>query len=224
MVSVKKVGTSLIINIKEKLNDSKENKADLIAPYNMLITNIQVFSGTANVKIGDLVKKGHVLVYAYMEDGAGEIINCEPSANIQSDIWFTNEIYYKTKEIIQVRTGNKEVQTNILFGGRLLKNNISSSKFEKYEVEIKEFLICDFLLPIKAKKVIYYEIEEVEIERDFEADKDLIISECYKNAVEKVPTGFEIIKEDIVVSEVENGFIVSAYLKSPFKIRSGYAN
>lgn len=224
LVSVKKVGTSLIINIKEKLENTKELKTDLIAPYNMLITNIQVFSGTANVKIGDSVNKGQVLVYAYMEDGSGEIINCQPSANIESDIWFTNEIYFKPKQIIQVRNGNKQVQTNIFIGGKLLKDNITESKFEKYEMEVKEFIISEFLLPIKVKKVIYYETEEVEIERSFESEKDLIISECYAKAKAKIPAGLEIEKEDIVVSDAEDGYIVSVYLKSTYNIRSDYAN
>ena len=221
MVSIKKIGTSVIVNVKEKLENTFGEKINLVSQYNMLITKIDVFCGTCNVKVGDIVKKGDILVYAYMEDGSGEIVNCEPLANIEGDVWFTSVIEFKNKTTELKRTGKKFISTNYLINRKSIIENKNNCGFENFEIEEKEFFISSFLLPLKVKKVIYYELEEITQEHDFLAEQDSILSDCYKNALSKVPKELVVTSEDVEINQVQDGYIVSVYLKSSVSIRSG---
>ena len=220
IVSVNKVGTTILINIKEKLGNVQEEKANLIAPENMLITNIEVFSGTTNVKVGDVVKKGDVLVYAYMYDGAGEIVNCEPVANIDADCWFTHTYNFKNTQIEKHKTGKTQIVANYFLGKTPLTSNKKECKFEMFDEYEKTYYISSFLLPIKVKKMIYSELEEIEVSHNFEEEKEKIISSCYENALNKVPQNYVVINEDVVITPTSDGFIVAVYLKSNIEIRS----
>ncbi len=220
IVSVNKVGTTILINIKEKLGNVQEEKANLIAPENMLITNIEVFSGTTNVKVGDVVKKGDVLVYAYMYDGAGEIVNCEPVANIDADCWFSHTYNFKNTQIEKHKTGKTQIVANYFLGKTPLTSNKKECKFEMFDEYEKTYYISSFLLPIKVKKMIYSELEEIEVSHNFEEEKEKIISSCYENALNKVPQNYVVINEDVVITPTSDGFIVAVYLKSNIEIRS----
>ena len=59
-VSVITKGNSLIINVKEELLNITTFEP-ITSPYNMVITKINVFSGTSRLSVGDIVYEGDML-------------------------------------------------------------------------------------------------------------------------------------------------------------------
>lgn len=67
-VSIQKHGTRLNFNLvlsQEKVHKLDGNVYELTAPYDCVIEKMQIYRGTAQVKVGDQVKKGQLLVDGY---------------------------------------------------------------------------------------------------------------------------------------------------------------
>src|SRR5699024_8221798 len=88
----------------------------IVSDYDGMITHINLIQGTPNVKVGDIVQKGDVLVYPYVADGEGQVMPVLPRAEIKADVWLSeNEVFYEY-QIKQERTGRKiECGTITLF-------------------------------------------------------------------------------------------------------------
>ena len=82
LCSVIKKGTSIIVNIKEKLEigdiTSINADNDIVAIKNMTIIDLNVVSGTALKKVGDSVKAGETIVASYIINNKGEkVVFCK---------------------------------------------------------------------------------------------------------------------------------------------------
>lgn len=213
-VSIITKGSSLIINVKEEISDITENYLPITADYNMVITSINVYAGYSDKKVGDIVYKGDTIVYPY------EIINNEkisiiPMVEIFGDIYFSSRYSFKSEEDITIRTGNKKIISSSFYLG---KNKLFESEkenvFENYEIEEVEELISYYFLPIKIKKTIAYELSTEKKINNFYEEKDGIIENLRKDVYSKVPENFTVDEEKIEISSVNNGNIITIYLKS----------
>ena len=196
-VSVAIVGQALVININPSVipDEMKEGDA-LVSTFDGLITDIDLIQGTLAVKIGDIVKKGDVLVYPYIIDSQGEIRSVVPKANIYADIWLKGEEVHYDYYIKKTKTGRKLTQNYIYLSNILLYSSNRVILFEDYVTEERWTTISkNNILPLRRKSVCYYEIETKEILQEFEGVKDEKISKAKEKALIFLKEG-EIIKEE----------------------------
>ena len=122
----------------------------LVSKYDAVITKLEVFSGTAKKKVGDIVRKGDLLVES----------DVESNAIIEGKVYFSSyEIYNENQEIVTF-TGRsfsnrkfKILQTTIL---KDLKNNM----FSQYLTQKCVFsLNKNLFIPIVCEEEIVYEVE-----------------------------------------------------------------
>lgn len=215
MVSVVKKGTAIVINIKEKLPEIEDSYKPIVAEYNLLIEEMEVYSGFSNFKVGDTVKKGETIIFPYSFDGNNQPIACEPKAKIVGKTWFCHSEIVLDKEEKLVRSGNYiifESSYNV-FGKNILEKN-EVIKFENYEIEENNLNISYLFLPIKVDKKVAYELKKEEIVHDFEKEKEDIIKNCLELAYSKVPSNILIEDEKVVLSNEEDKNIVSIYLQA----------
>ena len=214
LVSIISKGNSLIINIKEELSDISDKYVPITADYNMIITEINVFAGTPNVSIGDIVYLGDVLVYPY------EIINGEnkpllPMAEIKGDTFYSVNYNFKSTEDVYERTGNKKIiKMNYSLGKFNLISDIKNNDYATFELEEVNYYISNYFLPIKVNKVIAHETTLVTKDHNFEEEKDGIIEKLRKELYEKIPDSLKIEDEEIKISSTKYGNIVTIYAKS----------
>jgi similar to stage IV sporulation protein len=97
-------GNNIIINIKEELKNIEDEYVEIISDYNMIIKGIEVFAGTSNVDVGDIVRKSDVLVYPYIQQGDKKVF-VKPSVKIVADVFYVDKFDLKNTEIKLVRTG-----------------------------------------------------------------------------------------------------------------------
>ena len=211
MVSVSKQGTTILVNVKEKtLLDV--SYTPIYADTNMIISSIVVYGGTAMVKEGDVVKAGDMLVDCYVTIN-GERVECEPRAEIYADVWVTGRVTFSEHEEKLQRTGKKQVIRNYeIFSKQLFSNN-KGIKFEKYEVEESEkFIFNGWFLPLKSKQKVYYELESVTIDREFEPEREKMLAESRVLAYNQI--GNEtVIEESGNVSKIGDIYYIQTFLK-----------
>ena len=67
-------------------------------------------------------------------------------------------------------------------------------------------------LPIQICKKIAYELTEVEVENNFDKEKDLIIKNLKDNVYLLKNEKSNIVEEDVIIIPVDGGYIVSYYI------------
>ena len=197
-VSVAIVGQSLVINVNEGiLSGEDENQNAIISNFDGLITDINLIQGTLAVDVGQVVKKGDVLVYPYIIDSQGEQRSIMPKAEIFADIWLKDEIIHYDYRIVKERTGNKFVRQEICLNNLVVYSHGSTEiPFNEYELEKTSiFLSKNNILPLKKVNYCYYELVTKEIFEDFESNKDIIIQKAREKVLIFLQKN-EIIKEE----------------------------
>lgn len=213
MVSVVVRGNVLLINAKEKLPSISNDYADFVAPYNLIIENIECYQGTLLKNNGDLVKKGEPIIGAYFVDG-GEQRPIEPIYKLSASTYISDIIEFKQSEIRLERTGKKIINSCYNMFGYDFFNNEKECQFDFFEVEtIEQNLFENMFLPLKVKKTIYYELEEVTYNYNFEEEKERLLLEGLGNAKSNILGGMQIVDSTQNVVNINNSVLIQTYLE-----------
>ena len=212
MVSVVKKGSSVVINIKEKQITTDLENLDktqcLIATQDGVITQINLIQGTPLVKVGQTVRAGQPLVAPYVLDGAGNKISVEPKAEIMAEVWLSGQAtVVKTKQIEQ-RTGKSVSERKMVFLNQEIVTSKTEVPFEFYDLEIREEVLGQGVVPIKYVTLTYFEVETKIVETDFNLVKDETIEKSKALAYAKVMEGDKIKAENHVITEKSGQTIV----------------
>lgn len=197
-VSIAIVGQSLIVNLNPTIlpDEMDDEFQPLVSEYDGLITKINLIQGTLNCQVGDIVQKGDILVLPYVTDSNGTIYEVEPRAEIVADVWLSSTVTHYDYKIMQSRTGNIFISSQVLLNNLIIYDNSNDISFKDYECEsYTTTLTKNLILPFYLKKTIYYEIEVKEIYQPFDEVKERIIEE----AREKSLIFFD--KNDIIINE-----------------------
>lgn len=159
-------GCVLNINITEAKSSDKEERetpCNLKASTDGKITKIDVSSGNANVKVGDIVSKGDLLVSGINQNASslvfvhsnGEII-AETKREFSSDGNFIQSIIEPTGEVYKRRTVE-------FFGKKipLYFNNVKEDHI--YKNKLKTLELFGNKIPIKISTEYYYFTKEKEV-------------------------------------------------------------
>lgn len=218
MVSCAKHGTSYVISIKEKLPDIEQSFDPIVAPYTMMLTTFQVHQGYSPYQVGDIVKKGDILVYPYYINENNEQVAIRPNMTIESIVYYVGQVEFREKEIQYERTGKTKCFSSYYFGKFLLIQDNIENPFEFFEKEsYNEYIAQNLFLPIRVEKTIFYELAEKEIVHNFEEEKDGLINQARNLAYEQAPKDAKIESEDVVILQNGDVTYVRVNLQSIWK-------
>lgn len=210
-------GNTLIININEKIDNDNViyDYQPKVAPYNCIIENVVLKSGTLIVEKGQTVKQGEEIVLPYIKYKDNSLLKVEANAEVTAYVEISKTTQYNEFHTEYVRTGNKQVFNKInLFG--LKENNNNKIKFSKYETEVfYNMPFKNFILPIKKVKQVYYEVKPKMVFTAFEKVKQNIIEEnkkvLYNNLSNKIKKEVEAYS---TIAYEDNVYFVTTYLKA----------
>lgn len=209
-------GNTMIININEKIDNDEYiyDYQPIVAPYDCIIKNINLKSGTVVVEKGQTVKKGQKIVLPYIDYKDGTQLAVKASADIEAYVEVSHTTQYLENHTELVRTGNKfETRQLDLFGLNLKKENLNIN-YKNYETNINfKYPFGNFILPVKQTIRTYYELEEKNVYVPFEKVKQNIIEENKKVLYNTVSN----IKDQQVFSYIsyeDNIYYVTTYLKT----------
>ena len=152
-------GTNVIVEIKERDKApeiiNKEDYCNIISDKTGIITKINVQEGVAAVKVGDLIKKGDVLVQGYLEGIYTGVRYVHSIADIEVKTWYSKKekFYFETE--IPVATGETEKKYSLYINNFKINFYKTLSKFQNYDTinERKKILLFpNFYIPIQIEK------------------------------------------------------------------------
>ncbi len=201
--SVIKKGTAIFINISEKLVYEETEFAPITAKYAGIVEKINLATGTLNVKVGDYVNVGDILVLPFNLNQNGEKISVKPIAEISGQIFIIDSIAVPKVEKKLIRTGKMKKFYKYKLWNFDLFSGKRKKMFANFELELYNEYISD-LVPLNRDVIIYHEMKEVEIIHDFDVELQEIAEKSKQAAYQKIPTGQEIIDENQVVNIIQD--------------------
>ena len=181
-IGIELKGTNAIVKLvkaDEKPEIIDENEyCSIISNKSGIITKISAQTGTANVKVGDIVKENDVLINGWMEGKFTGIRYVHAKGDVEAKVWHTKhkKILYNTTQTIE--TGNTEKKYEMKINNFKINFYKNLSKFKIYdtiETENKFKIFSDFYLPISFVKKINKEQEKVQKKYSLE-DKENIVN------------------------------------------------
>ena len=224
-VSVAIVGQSLIVNINEAILPEELNGEfePIVSQYDGLVTEINLVQGTLNVKQGDIVQKGDILVYPYIIDGDGEQRPVQPKAEIFADVWVEKEDVFYEYQIVEERTGRKIECSEVTLFGLVIYSNTNENTFESFESEkTSSYIAENNILPLIYTKYTFYETKTTEIIRNFEQEKEDLFENLRQKTLIYLPENAIIKDEKSSVKEMAGVFYLSYIITTSLDIGEGY--
>ena len=205
-------GTNMIVKLvkadqKPEIVDDSEY-CNIVSDKEGIITKINVQNGTANVKVGDTVKEGMVLVNGWMEGKYTGVRYVHAKAEIEAKIWYTENITIPYNATETIETGGEEVNYGIKLNNFEINFPKGVSKFEFYDTikEEKKFkLFSDFYLPISIIKETKKEVKKEQKEYNVDEAKSLGIQQLEQQLDEKIVDKDKIVNKNINTYENQDG-------------------
>ena len=124
-VSVIREGTAIIINLSEKLVYAEGEFQSIRAKYAGIIKEINIITGTTNVKVGDYVNAGDILVLPFNVNSNGEKVSVNPLAEIKAEIYVVGKTEINKVETKATSALSSNISLKITY--KVLFSPISSS-------------------------------------------------------------------------------------------------
>lgn len=203
-------GTNAIVKIvkadeKPDIIDDEEY-CSIVSDKVGVITKINAQTGTANVKVGDTVNKGDILINGWMEGKYTGIRYVHAKGEIEAKVWHTKYINVPYNTTERVETGNVEEQYTIKLNKFKINLHKGVSKFKIYdtiETENKMKLFSDFYLPISIIKATHKEVEEKQKTYNIEEAKNLGIEQLQEELDKEIVNKEAIVGKNINTYEKE---------------------
>lgn len=201
------VGTTLVINISEKLVYTPESFEPIRAKYSGFVEELDVSRGEVNCRIGDFVHKGDILVLPYITDREGNNISVEPKAVIYGKAYISNTVALPREEKVLTKSNKTKKYIRVCFGKKQ-KNNFSSYKpFVFYEVKVYNTYVSS-VLPFVRQKLVFWELVETTKTNDLVAMQSDNEAKSKQFAYQDVPQNTQILEEK-TMSVVANDTLFS---------------
>ena len=225
-VSASIQGTRLLIHVKENTDtvkeaEAKENASDIVAAKSGTIVSMITRKGTPQVRQGDTVKKGELLVSGSVEvkNDAEEVINYHYQ-NSDADILAETKISYKEEIAFTYNekeyTGAKKRSVFLRIGDFCLTLGRQKNTYKKSEVSTAEKQVKlneHFYLPIVygARVIQEYKMKEKTYTKE---EVQRLLSDHFQNYCEKLQEKEkQIVENDVKIYMGEKSAVAKGVLK-----------
>ena len=209
-VGIKISGTNVTIEIVEadmapKVID-KNDYCNIIATKDAMIVSANAQNGTLQVKEGDVVKQGSVLIAGWLEGKYTGVRYVHATGQVMAKVWYSKKekIYYRQNE--RKQTGNVEKKYSLNINNFPINFYKKLSKFEIYDTintEKKLKISSNFYLPFEL--IVKENHEVIEEEKNYTKDeaKQIGIDNISKELKSQINNEEDIVNEYINTNESE---------------------
>ena len=177
-------GTNAIVKVvkTEEKPDiiDKDEYCNIVSDKDGVITKINAQKGTAQVKIGDTVKKGTILIAGWMEGKYTGMRYVHSQGEIEAKVWYTKTKWIPFKQEIREKTGNTENKYGIKLNNFQINLHKGVSKFKIYDTintEKKCKIFSNLYLPIAITKTVNEEVKTKQVQYTLEEAKSMGIKQ-----------------------------------------------
>ncbi len=175
--SVQKNGSMLDIMIYPAVLKDEVSIDNVYSKFNAIVTHVEIFSGKSEIKVGDFVKEGDLLIEN--DNGA--------SGKIMGIIYYSDYLLHNENQTIKEFTGDFEEEISfMLFEKTLFKSN-KNIKFSNYLEEKCVFYASKFnFLPLKIVKTKYLEFNYKDVVVKFLDVENELKQKIYLQTLSKI--------------------------------------
>ncbi|MBO5348650.1 MAG: sporulation protein YqfD [Clostridia bacterium] len=209
-VGIKISGTNAVIEIVEadKAPEviDKDEYCNIVAKKDAMIINANAQNGTLQVKEGDVVKAGSVLIAGWLEGKYTGTRYVHATGEVTAKVWYSEKekIYYKQK--VKNKTGNSEKKYSININNFAINFYKRLSKFEIYDTisaEKKLKVSSNFYLPFELIVKENYELIEEEKIYTKEEAKEIGVNKLSEKLNSQIENTEDIVNKYINTNESE---------------------
>lgn len=210
-IGIELKGTNAIVKVakaeeKPEIVDNSEY-CNVVSNKTGVITKINVQNGMANVKKGDMIREGDILINGWMEGKYTGIRYVHAKGEIEAKVWHTKskKIPYTLTQTRQ--TGNEENKYGIKINNFQINFSKKYSKFKIYdtiETDSKIRIFSNFYLPISIVKTTYKETEQYTKKYTPEEAINLGVEELKKELEQEIQDKEKIVNKNVNTYEHEN--------------------
>lgn len=200
-------GTTLVLNVQEKIGIEEQEYKPVYAKFDGIVESVSITSGTANVKCGDIVRAGDVLILSHINRG-DSLISCPALGEVKVRSFATfNKQFFNNEEKL-VRTGNSFYVNYFTMFKNFVKIKCKKVQFEHFETEVLGQEEVGFLIPIKLYKTVVYELNSVIVTHNFDAEKNEFLR-LFKLEVLSKLDGYSVSNVTEEIGECEGGYNIA---------------
>ena len=213
-LSIDMKGTNVIVTIVEAEKKpqiiDKDEYCNIVAAEQGLITKITADTGTALVKVGDIVEKNDVLIGGYMQGKYTQTRYVHAKGEVKAKVWHTKKTISGLTREIEKETGITENKYSININNFKINLYKSIPNFENYDTIIetnKIKLFSNFYLPIQITKTTYIEKNKMKITYGKEELKQILIQELEAKFSKEGIDNLNIVNKVVNVFDKENNVL-----------------
>lgn len=209
-VGIKVSGTNVSIEIVEadtapEMID-KDDYCNIVATKDAMIVDVNAQNGTLQVKEGDVVKAGTILIAGWLEGKYTGVRYVHATGDVKAKVWYSEKekIYYK--QTVKNKTGNSEKKYSVNINNFAINFYKKLSKFEIYDTintEKKLKVSSNFYLPFKVVVKENYEVKEEEIVYTKDEAKEIGVNKLSEKLDSEIGDTENIINKYINTNESE---------------------
>lgn len=211
-------GNTLLINVNEKIDNFYLTQpfSPIVSPYNCIIKNINLKSGTPTVKCGDLVKEGDILVFPYINYKDGSKLKTEANAEIEAYVELCTTKVYTENHTETSPSGKISKQNSYSLLGLNLGTSGSDNPYKNYQTQTKSYYpFKNFFVPFLKTETYYYELVEKQVYIPFNEVSQNIIEQNQKLLYNKLQGNIiENESFETTITTLNNAYYVTTYLKA----------
>lgn len=194
--SVLKVGSNLEILIYPEIKNN-DVKKEMVSKFDAVITELEIYSGSSKFNVGDIVKRGDVLIFD----------DSQASGKIKGKVYFSGyEIFNERRQKIKYTGNYFSNKTISLFAKNLYKQS-KNNNYSQYLTKKCDFYINNnFFLPVVCSEEFVFEVEIFEEILDFKDYEEEIKERLFLSI--KNDCGFDVEKSAVTYSVVREGDLV----------------
>lgn len=175
-VTVKQNGGIVDVVIYPGVLNQEVKTENIYSNFDAVIKDVQIFAGQSDLKVGDIVRKGDLLI---KNDNGAEGV-------IMAKIYFSDFIIYNENQMERVNTGRETTETSIMIFDKIIKKSKQNDTFSNYLEEKCVFSVSkNCFFPISVVKTSYKEFEYKSVVVKFEDVEEKLKEQLYNTVKEK---------------------------------------
>lgn len=192
--------------------------ARVLSAYQAIVTRIYVSSGTANVSVGDSVKKGDTLIEGhintnkedYQEPSDAKYVPVEAKGEVFGKVYYHKRLILSDSAVISEYTGKTETRRDLYIGNMRI-GKAHKKPFEIYSSNVS-YETIGFILPIKVVTTVYRETTERIVTR--EEYREWLLEKANDELLSQMPMDAVISDKEII----EIGDTIDIYYEAEHRI------
>lgn len=225
-VGIHFTGTRAVIEVVEKTIPQTEDKhpADIVAQKDGIITEIIVLNGQPNVKKGDTVKRGDVLIRGIIPPLPEETDNTGQQQNVSSTeltkakgivksrVWYESYGESELSEHSHTRTGRRDMEVKVKIGtAQLILKKAHPEQYRAFEEETIQKKLPGWRnsgLLVESTINIFYELNDLYKEFSYEEACDRAKNKALLALQASIPEGVQVLTREVtVINTMDPGIV-----------------